>query len=60
LMSLTLIDIARYKSLIEQSCSCTIRYFDRPYSFWDLVAWPTTIFDDTLAFLFYICNIANF
>jgi hypothetical protein len=30
LTSLTLIDIARYKSLIEQSCSCTIRYFDRP------------------------------
>ena len=37
LMSLTLIDIARYKSLIEQSCSCTIRYFDRPDSFCDLV-----------------------
>ena len=27
-MSLTLIDIARYKSFIEQSYSCTIRYFD--------------------------------
>ena len=60
LMSLTLIDIARYKSLIEQSCSCTIRYFDRPDSFCDLVTWPTTISDDTLAFLFYICNIATF
>ena len=53
LMSLTLIDIARYKSLIEQSCSCIIRYFD-------LVTWPTTISDDTLAFLFYIRNIATF
>ena len=60
LMSLTLIDIARYTSLIEQSCSCTIRYFDRPNSFCDLVTWPTTISDDTLAFLFNICNIANF
>jgi hypothetical protein len=45
LMSLTLIDIARYKSLIEQRCSCTIRYFDRPDSFFDLVTWPTTIYD---------------
>jgi hypothetical protein len=59
-MSLTLIDITRYKSLIEQSCSCTIKYFDRPDSFCDLVTWPTTISDDTLAFLFYICNIANY
>ena len=59
LMSLTLIDIARYKSLIEQSCLCTIRYFDRPDSFCDLVTWSTTIVDDTFAFLLYICNIAN-
>jgi hypothetical protein len=43
-------DIARYKSLIEQSCSCTIIYFDRPYSFCDLVTWPTTISDDTLLY----------
>ena len=60
LMSLTLIDIARYKSLIEQRCSCTIRYLDRPDSFFDLVTWPTTIYDHALTFLFYICNIANF
>ena len=60
LMSLTLIDFARYKSLIEQSCSCTIRYFDRSDSFCVLVTWPTTISDDTLVFLFNICNIANF
>jgi hypothetical protein len=58
-MSLSLIDIARYKSLIEQSCLCTIRYFDRPDSFCDLVTWPTTIADDTFPFLFYICNISN-
>jgi hypothetical protein len=60
LMSLTLIDVTRYKSLIEQSCLCTIRYFDRPDSFCDLVTWPITISDDTLTFLFNICNIANF
>ena len=56
-MSLTLIDIARYKSLIEQRCSCTIRYFDRPDSFCKLVTWPTKISDDTLAYLFNKCNI---
>ena len=60
LMSLTLIDVARYKSLIEQSCLCTIRYFDRPDSFCNLVTWPIIISDDTLTFLFNICNIANF
>ena len=57
LMSLTLIDIARYKSLIEQSYSCTVRYFDRPYSFCELVTWPTKISDDTITFLFNKCNI---
>ena len=56
-MSLTLIDVARYKSLIEQSYSCIIRYFGRPDSFCELVTWPTKIFDDTLAFLFNICNL---
>ena len=56
-MSLTLIDVARYKSLIEQSYSCTIIYFDRPDSFCELVTWPTKISDDTLAFLFNKCNI---
>jgi len=40
---LTLIDVARYKSLIEQSYSCTIRYFDKPDSFCELVTWPTKI-----------------
>ena len=53
----TLIDVARYKSLIEQCYSCTIRYFDRPDSFCGLVTWPTKISDDTLAFLFNKCNI---
>ena len=57
-MSLTLIDVARYKSLIEQSYSCTIRYFDRPESFCELVTWPTKISDDTLAFLFNKCNLS--
>ena len=53
----TLIDVARYKSLIEQSYSCTIRYFDRPDSFCELVTWRIKIADDTLAFLFNKCNI---
>jgi hypothetical protein len=53
----TLIDVARYKSLIEQSYSCTIRYFDRPDSFCELVTWPTKISDDKLAFLFNKCTI---
>ena len=52
----TLIDVARYKSLIEQSYSFTIRYFDWSDSFCDLVTWPTIISDDTLAFLFNKCN----
>ena len=56
----TLIDVARYKSLIEQSYSCTIRYFDRPDSFCELVTWPTKIFDDTLAFLFNKCNMLSY
>ena len=56
-MALTLIDVARYKSLIEQSYSCTIKYFDRPDSFCELVTWLTKISDDTLAFLFNKCNI---
>ena len=56
-MRLTLIDVARYKSFIEQSYSCTIRYFDRPDSFCALVTWPTKIYDDTLAFLFNKCNL---
>jgi hypothetical protein len=56
----TLIDVARYKSLIEQSYSCTIRYFDRPDSFCELVTWPTNISDDTLAFLFNKCNLYYF
>jgi hypothetical protein len=43
--------------LIEQSYSCTIRYFDRPYSFCELVTLPTKISDDTLAFLFNKCNL---
>ena len=54
---MTLIDVKRYKSLIEQSYSCTIRYFDRPDSFCELVTWPTKISDDTLAFLFNKCNL---
>jgi hypothetical protein len=53
----TFIDVARYKSLIEQSYSCTIRYFDRPDSFCELITWPTKISDDTLAFLFNKCNL---
>ena len=52
-----LIDVAIYKFLIEQSYSCTIRYFDRPDLFCELVTWPTKISDDTLAFLFNTCNI---
>ena len=52
-----MIDVARYKSLIEQSYSCTIRYFDRPDSFCELVTWPNKISDDTLAFLFNKCNL---
>ena len=56
----TLIDVARYKSLIEQSYSCIIRYFDRPDSFCELVTWPTNISDDTLAFLFNKCNLYYF
>jgi hypothetical protein len=51
-----LIDVERYKSLIEQSYSCSIRYFDRPNSFCELVAWPTKISDDTLAYLFNKCS----
>jgi hypothetical protein len=50
LMSLTLIDVARYKSRY----SCTIIYFDRPDSFCELVTWPTKISDDKLAFLLQI------
>jgi len=55
----TLIDVARYKSHIEQSYSCTIRYFDRPDSFCELVTWPTKIYDDALAYLFNKCNLID-
>jgi hypothetical protein len=54
----TLFDVAIYKSLIAQSYSCTIRYFDMPDSFCELVTWPTKIYDDTLAFLFNKCNVS--
>ena len=44
---------------IEQSYSCTIRYFNRPDSFCELVTWPTKISDNTLAFLFNKCNLIS-
>jgi hypothetical protein len=47
-------DIVRLLTIEKQSYSCTIRYFDRPDSLWELVTWPTKISDDTLAFLFNI------
>jgi hypothetical protein len=46
-MSLPLTGIARYRSLVEQRCSCTIRYFDRPDSFFDLVTWPKQFLHNT-------------
>ena len=42
-------------TLIKQSYSCTIIYFDILIG--QLVTWPTKISDDTLAFLFNKCNI---
>jgi hypothetical protein len=42
-------------TLIKQSYSCTIRYFDMLIG--QLVTWSTKISDDTLAFLFNKCNI---